>query len=246
MSKAGAKTVAAPKPLNYPFENPSLTVGLAAINATEPPFTVEAKHLETWFKEGVIAHYMLVDDIRELWNREGFGAVFDLMFGSIKDFTLIASCRDDREWSRAGGREVLSYGWYIVDTADALYQEDCEEHPTTAHSPNNGTSTTDRTSLDFPMPEPVLPRYEAQKIYAMIHGLSTPETAPKKQTPERVTAVQSKAIVELLTAHGFTAEDYKGTIPALQQKLTRKGLNGTLTSVDKNALTAWLKKAGVR
>ncbi|EIU1019971.1 hypothetical protein L3226_004724, partial [Salmonella enterica] len=63
---------------------------------------------------------------------------------------------------------------------------------------------------------------------------------------ERVTAVQSKAIVELLTAHGFTAEDYKGAIPALQQKLTRKGLNGTLTSVDKNALTAWLKKAGVR
>lgn len=245
MSKAGAK--AEPKPLNYPFENPSLTMGLAAINATEPPFTVEAKHLETWFKESVIARYMLVDDIRELWNREGFGAVFNLMFGSIADFTLIASCRADREWSRAEGREVASYGVYIVDTAAALYLENCAENEASpARNLNDNAISRDSTAFELPMPEPVLPRYEAQKIYAMIHGLSAPETAPKKQVRELVTAVQSKAIVELLTAHGFTAEDYKGTIPALQQKLTRKGLNGTLTSVDKNSLTAWLKKAGVR
>lgn len=37
------------------------------------------------FKEGVIARYMLVDDIRELWNREGLGAFFDLIFGEAKD-----------------------------------------------------------------------------------------------------------------------------------------------------------------
>ncbi len=38
MNKAGAKA-ASPKPLNYLFENPSLTVGLAALNATDLPFT---------------------------------------------------------------------------------------------------------------------------------------------------------------------------------------------------------------
>ncbi|MDU6442282.1 MAG: hypothetical protein E6559_20740 [Pantoea sp.] len=61
-----------PKPFRYPFENPSMTVGLAAINATETPFRVEPRHLNAWLKEGTPARYMLMDDIRELWNREGF------------------------------------------------------------------------------------------------------------------------------------------------------------------------------
>lgn len=235
-----------PIPLIYPFENPSLTAGLTAINATTPLFKTEAKHIETWFKEGVIARYLLVDDIRELWNREGLGAFFDLIFGEAKGCRLIASRREGMEWSQLKGGEIPTYSVYAVDTAEALYAEVCEENRPPARNLNKAAVSRDLAALELPMPEPVLPRYEAQKIYAMIHGLSTPESVPKKQTPERVTAVQSKAIVELLTAHGFTAEDYKGTIPALQQKLTRKGLNGTLTSVDKNALTAWLKKAGVR
>ncbi|MDI5754289.1 hypothetical protein MJL79_27670, partial [Salmonella enterica subsp. enterica serovar Montevideo] len=75
---------AAPIPLIYPFENLSLSAGLAAINATSPLFKTEAKHLDAWFKEGVIARYLLVDDIRELWNREGLGAFFDLIFGEAK------------------------------------------------------------------------------------------------------------------------------------------------------------------
>ena len=69
-----------PKPLIYPFENLSITVGLEAINATEPPFKVEPRHLDAWFKEGTIARYMLMDDLRELWNREEIGAVFDMLF----------------------------------------------------------------------------------------------------------------------------------------------------------------------
>lgn len=117
-----------PIPLIYPFENLALSAGLAAINATPPLFKTEAKHLDAWFKEGVIARYMLVDDIRELWNREGLGAFFDLIFGEVKDCKLIASRRAGGEWNRLKDREILTYAVYGVDTAEALYLEDCEEN----------------------------------------------------------------------------------------------------------------------
>ncbi|EOS96145.1 hypothetical protein ETR_04549, partial [Erwinia tracheiphila PSU-1] len=165
-----------PKPLIYPFENPSMTVGLAAINATEPPFKVEPRHLDAWFKEGTIARYMLMDDLRELWNREEIGAVFDMLFGKVKNCKLIANCRTDMEWSRAEAGEAPTYGVFCIDTAEALYLENCEENLSTARSTDKGTSPADFTSFDFPMPEPVLPRYEAQKIYAMIHGLNLTES----------------------------------------------------------------------
>ena len=69
--------------------------------------------------------------------------------------------------------------------------------------------------------------------------------ASEKPTP-RTTVNQSNAIVELLIAHGFTDEDFRGSIGVLQQKLSRDGLGGTLTAIDKNTLTAWLERAGVR
>ncbi len=233
-------------PLIYPFENLSLSAGLAAINATEPPYPVETKHLDAWFKEGVIARYMLVDDIRELWNREGLGDFFNLIFEEAKGCKLIASQRAGMEWNRLKSGEIPTYAIYCIDTAAALYTEKYEENRPPARNLSNAALSCDLTDLELPMPEPVLPRYEAQKIYAMIHGLNALEAAPKKQVTERVNAVTCKAIVELLSSQGFTADDYKGTIPALQKKLTRKGLNGTLTSVDKNTLTSWLRKAGVR
>lgn len=62
----------------------------------------------------------------------------------------------------------------------------------------------------------------------------------------RTTANQSKAITELLVKHGYTDDDFRGSIGALQQKLSRDGLSGTLTKIDKNTLIAWLEKAGVR
>lgn len=66
------------------------------------------------------------------------------------------------------------------------------------------------------------------------------------EQPPRTTANQCRAIVELLTTHGFTDEDYRGSIEALQQKISRKGLGGTLSSVDKNTLSNWLERAGSR
>ncbi len=49
-----------------------MTVGLATLNATAPLFKLELRHLNAWLKKGTLACYMLMDDIRELWNREGF------------------------------------------------------------------------------------------------------------------------------------------------------------------------------
>ncbi|WP_279466467.1 hypothetical protein [Aeromonas veronii] len=70
--------------------------------------------------------------------------------------------------------------------------------------------------------------------------------ASSTETKTRVTANQSKAIVELLTTHGLKAEDFRGSIEALKQKIASKGLSKTLVNVDKNTLTDWLKKANVR
>lgn len=233
-----------PTPLIYPFENPPLTAGLAAINATIPLFKIEARHLEIWFKEGVIARYMRVDDIRELWNREGLGALFDLVFGEAKGCTLIVSRRAAMEWSGLKGSEIPSYTVYGVDTAEALYLDDCEENPPLTGNFDNGATTNDLTAFELPMPEPVLPRYEAQKIYTLIHGLNTPES-PAKEQKSTVTAKQSRALVSALKVIGFTDEDFIGEIPALQTKLTRKGL-GDIAGHDKNTWDNWLKKAGKR
>lgn len=156
-----------PIPLIYPFDNPSLTAGLAAINATTPLFKTEAKHLETWFKEGVIARYMLVDDIRELWNREGLGTLFNLIFGEVKGCRLIASRRAGMEWSLLKGGEIPTYAVYGIDTAESLYLEEYEENPPPARNLNDNTIPGDLTAFELPMPEPVLPRHEAQKIYNM-------------------------------------------------------------------------------
>ena len=65
-------------------------------------------------------------------------------------------------------------------------------------------------------------------------------------TKTRVTANQSKAIIELLTTHGFTDKDYGGGLEALQRKIASKGLSETLTNIDRNTLKTWLEKAGVR
>lgn len=70
--------------------------------------------------------------------------------------------------------------------------------------------------------------------------------ASAEEIKPRVTANQSNAIVDLLRSHGLTDDDFTGSIAALKQKIARKGLSGTLASVDKNTLDDWLRRAGVR
>ncbi|CDG20529.1 Xylanase-like protein (modular protein) [Xenorhabdus poinarii G6] len=122
-----------PKPLIYSFENPSITAGLAAINATDPPFKVEPKHLTAWFKEGIIARYTLLDDIREMWGKEALRAEFEERFGEAKHCTLIASKRSDREWDTLEDIEMATYSVYALDTAAALYVEEGLTAPSTTH-----------------------------------------------------------------------------------------------------------------
>ncbi|MEX6327195.1 hypothetical protein AB6F65_20250 [Providencia hangzhouensis] len=222
------------KPFIYPFENPSITAGLAAINATEPPFIVEAKHLKAWFKEGIIAHYMLVDDIRELWNREGFGALFEQVYGDAKNYTLIASCRADMEWTRAEEAEIPTYGVFCIDTAESLY--------TSCNSEANVDGNAffhNSISVEIPLPEPVLPRYEAEKIYNLIHGKPLDDF---NMPVGRISGKQIRALFESLEAHGFTENDFKGSIKKFQQKAANKKLGATLTSIDKNTLSDWLSR----
>ncbi|MDE9455076.1 hypothetical protein [Xenorhabdus bovienii] len=234
-----------PKPLKYLFENPSITVGLAAINATEPPFKVEPKHLATWFKEGVIARYMLLDDIREMWGKEALSAKFEEIFGGVKHCTLIASKVSDKDWNTLEAIERATYGIYAIDTAAALYSD--EEYCTPPPMPGkNGqgeqNADSENVCFDFPMPEPVLPRYEAEKIYSMLHNQPIPEKEPRMN----ITANVCTALVESLVAHGFTEKDFKGSIKQLQSKMSHKKLNGMLTSVTDKTMKEWLNKAGVR
>ncbi len=76
-------------------------------------------------------------------------------------------------------------------------------------------------------------------------GIITSELA-QAMPKARSTAKQSLVIAELLTAHGVKDEDFQGSIEALKQKIASKGLSKTLVNVDKNTLSDWLRKAGVR
>ncbi|MEN3257591.1 hypothetical protein AAH678_01955 [Sodalis endosymbiont of Spalangia cameroni] len=258
------------KPLIYPFENPTLTEGLASINATEPQFTVEPLHLKTWFNEGRIACYFLVDDIREMWNQEGLGAVFDSIFGEThKKQKLLAISKAGSEWTQFSGKKIdfmspdtqaggnseadmLTYGVFTLDEAEDLYRpqtEDGAETPNSSwqHDASKDASTppyAEAVAVNFPMPEPVLPILEAKKIYALVHDIdsySVP-TSPREKT----TSKQCRVIVALLEACGITEEDMKGSIPSLQVKIGLKTNDKTTPGIDKKTWTDWLQKAGVR
>lgn len=110
------------------------------------------------------------------------------------------------------------------------------------------------------LPTPILVYEDLEKLYRNIHtgqrfpintdyneqGATEKMLAAAERKQPRTTANQCRAIVELLTAHGFTDEDYQGSIEALQQKISRKGLGETLSCVDKNTLSNWLEKGGSR
>lgn len=54
------------------------------------------------------------------------------------------------------------------------------------------------------------------------------------------------ALVDVLKALGFTADDFMGSIPQLKLKLARKECGAVLTGVDNKTLIDWLTKARAR
>ncbi|WP_155601785.1 hypothetical protein [Aeromonas salmonicida] len=68
----------------------------------------------------------------------------------------------------------------------------------------------------------------------LTHPIDPSDTSP------RVTANQSKAIVDLLKALGYTSADLQGSTEALQQKIARNGHSKQLSSVTPKTLRAWL------
>ncbi|MGL6383292.1 hypothetical protein ACSZMU_14055 [Aeromonas caviae] len=64
--------------------------------------------------------------------------------------------------------------------------------------------------------------------------------------PTRITANQSKAIVDLLKTLGYTLDDLQGSTEALQQKIARNGHSTQLSSVTPKTLRAWLDRADAR
>ncbi|MBD1228577.1 hypothetical protein [Xenorhabdus griffiniae] len=194
-----------PKPLACVFENPPMSVALDLLNATEPPFKVTAKHLELWFKEGVIGRYRLTDDIRDLWFKEGLGYLFSLHFGEAEKHKYLAVRFGDSEWNtavlsgidlstgeinkeKAGKKSKMrSYRRYMIDDATELYasskNKNKKKKSGAAYDENQGTEYIE--SATFPMPEPVIPRFELEKLYAIIHNIPLSENKPtKKNKPE--------------------------------------------------------------
>lgn len=62
----------------------------------------------------------------------------------------------------------------------------------------------------------------------------------------RVTNKQCRFIVALLRTHGFTEDDFRGSIGALRRKIAYKIPEIGDPSMDDKTLSDWLKKAGVR
>lgn len=71
-------------------------------------------------------------------------------------------------------------------------------------------------------------------------------TAQTNERKPRESAKPHRVIAEMLSAAGFTPEDFRGPIPALQAKLAHKGLSAELTRIDEKTLADWLRRAGVR
>lgn len=188
-----------------------------------------------------------------------------LKFGAsfvVTDFTEGGS--DD--W--CSGKAVLSGFWAIRRRHIELWEEDGVFTPRDGDIFELSANFSDNTSpiwadVRFPNIEDhlwlmredleLLQRHISSGLPLPLNGDSHEQTtmaeiaaAAAGELKPRITANQSRAIVELLIARGYTDDDFRGSIEALQQKLSREGLGGTLTAIDKNTLTAWLERAGVR
>ncbi|MFB2831806.1 hypothetical protein ACE1BS_19785 [Aeromonas jandaei] len=62
----------------------------------------------------------------------------------------------------------------------------------------------------------------------------------------RVTAHQATAIVELLASLGYTEKELKGSVEALQKKITLSSHSKKLSTITEKTFREWLERAGAR
>ncbi|WP_139837508.1 hypothetical protein [Xenorhabdus beddingii] len=193
-----------PKPLACVFENPPMSVALDILNATDPPFKIEPRHITGWFKEGRIGMYHLIDDIRELWFKEKLGYLFGVLLGEAENYKYLATrfCHSDWVTTIQSGINLTtgeineqkigeeskcrSYEQYAINNAEELYTDDKQKNTNKkTGTASHKTPAEEYTAYeDFPMPEPVIPRFELEKIYSLIHNtpISKNSTKPTGET----------------------------------------------------------------
>ncbi|MDE9569605.1 hypothetical protein KKJ16_11300 [Xenorhabdus bovienii] len=201
------------KPLICAFENPPISVAVDLLNATEPNFHVTEKHVDLWFKEGVIGRYLLLDDMREIWFKKGLESVFDLLFSEVKSYKYLAICVNDADWAtivqsgidlktgevngKKRGKKSKNrvYITYAINNAADLYT-DSEQDSTKKKLNSTSYKNKDKTYSTvqdkeystveaLPSPEPVIPRFELEKIYALIHGTPLPKNNTESKAEGR-------------------------------------------------------------
>ncbi|MFM5542640.1 hypothetical protein ACET8K_10990 [Aeromonas veronii] len=87
---------------------------------------------------------------------------------------------------------------------------------------------------------------ELMPSHAIVRHNNSARASTSGSEPPRITANQSKAIVDLLKTLGYTLDDLQGSAEALQQKIARNGHSTQLSSVTPKTLRAWLDRADAR
>ncbi|MFQ1906196.1 hypothetical protein ACK36G_12210 [Aeromonas veronii] len=87
---------------------------------------------------------------------------------------------------------------------------------------------------------------ELMPSHAIVRHNNSVRASISGSEPPRITANQSKAIVDLLKTLGYTLDDLQGSAEALQQKIARNGHSTQLSSVTPKTLRAWLDRADAR
>ncbi|SFN67214.1 hypothetical protein [Xenorhabdus japonica] len=163
------------------------------------------KHIKLWFKEGVIGRYLLLDDMRAIWFKRGLESVFDLLFHEVKSYKYLAVRTNDADWAtivqsgidlktgevnvKKRGRKIKDrvYITYALNRASDLYTDSAHKmaNKNQNSTPNNNHDREYSTVEALPSPEPVIPHFELEKIYSLIHNIPLLENYTEIKTKEK-------------------------------------------------------------